>query len=216
MKKEVPLQLVVGVGILVAGGILLGGEYFWVRWAPAHRQRVADETLKLLPFHDDALGVDMQVAAGIYGKVENLPGGVKIFRPRFWGVGPSLTITSEPNADHAKEFSQEIIAKWMTDGDTLNLARYRFDHLKIMDHEAGVIQQLKDHAMLSTAHVLSPERIIVAECSTGAGEDWRALLMEACEESLRTIKVAGPPPVAGSPKLEDVSSPTSPPRVISH
>jgi hypothetical protein len=39
----------------------------------------------------------MQVAAGINEKVESFSGGVRIFSPRFWSTGPSLTITKQPN-----------------------------------------------------------------------------------------------------------------------
>lgn len=206
MKKEIPMQLYVGLGILLIGGLLLGGEYFWVKWAPLHKQRVEDEILKQLPYHNESLGVDMQVAAGIYGQAESFAGGVKISRPRWWGEGPSLTITSEPNVDHASEFSQEILAKWETDGVLQNIPRYRFDHTRLADRDAVVLQRYKDHALWLTAHVISPDRIIVADCSTGGSN--QALLLEACDESLRSIKVAGTD--SAKPALEDVT----PPRVI--
>ncbi len=212
MKKEIPMQLYLGLGILLIGGILLGGEYFLVKWTPLHKQRVADATLKQLPYHNDSLGVDMQVAAGIYGKVESFPGGAKIFRPRFWGVGPSLTLTSEPNVDHAAEFSQYILAKWETDGVLGNIPNYHFDHTQIMNRDAVLLQRSRGHALILTAHVISPERIIAAECSTGDADP--ALLIGACDESLRTLKIAGPEPPAAKPALEDVTPPTfTPPRV---
>lgn len=208
MKKEIPMQLYVGLGILLIGGVLLGGEYFLVKWAPLHKQRVADEILKQLPYHNDSMGVDLQVAAGIFGQVEDFAGGVKISRPRFWGEGPSVTITTEPNVDHATEFSQEILAKWETDGVLQNIPRYRFDHTKLADRDAVLIQRYKDHALRLTAHVISPDKIIVADCSTGGGD--QALMFEACDESLRSLKVAGP-----APTLQDVTPPgTTPPRII--
>ncbi|HEV2348247.1 MAG TPA: hypothetical protein VG028_00210 [Terriglobia bacterium] len=211
MKKDIPMQLYVGLGILLIGGVLLGGEYFLVKWAPLHKQRVVDETLKQLPYHNQSLGVDIQVAAGIFGQVENFAGGVKISRSRFWGVGPSLIITSEPNVDHASEFSQEILAKWETDGVLQNIPRYRFDHTKLADRDAVLIQRYKDHALWLTAHVMSPDRIIVADCTTGGGD--QALLLEACDESLRSITVAGT--ASSTPVLEGVTPPgTTPPRII--
>ena len=211
MKKEIPAQLVVGVGILLIGGVLLGGEYFLVWWTPRHKQRVADDTLKQLPYHNESLGVDMQVAAGICGKVESFPGGAKIFRPRLWGEGPSIIITSEPNADHASEFSPEILAKWETDGVLQGIPRYHYDHTRIQDRDAVLLEQYKNHAMTVAAHVMSPDRIIVADCSTG-GDD-QVLLMEACDESLRTLKVAGP--ASAKPALEDVGAPSfTPPQII--
>lgn len=206
MKKEIPMQLYVGLGILLIGGLLLGGEFFLVKWAPLHKQHVADEILKPLPYHNETMGVDMQVAAGIFGQTETFAGGVKISRPRWLGEGPSLTITSEPNVDHAPEFSQEILAKWETDGVLQNIPRYRFDHTKLAERDAVLIQRYKDHALWLTAHVISPDRIIVADCSTGGGD--QALLFEACDESLHSIKVAGP--ASSKPALQDVT----PPRVI--
>lgn len=150
----------------------------------------------------------MQVAAGIFGKVEKFAGGVNISRDRFWGEGPSLTITSQPNVDHAEEFSPQILAIWETDGVLKNIPRYRFDHTKLAERDAVIIQQYKDHALRLTAHVISPDRIVVADCSTGSGD--QALLLEACDESLRSIKVAGPPPA-----LQDVTpAGTTPPQVI--
>ena len=105
MKTQLWLLLVIVLG----GAGALAGEYLLVKWYPRHQQKVADEVLTLLPYRNDTLGVEMQVAAGIYGKVEGFPGGVKIYRPKFWSVGPSLTITSQPNPDNAAEFSPQIL-----------------------------------------------------------------------------------------------------------
>lgn|SRR5690348_3705865 len=213
MKKEIPMQLYVGLGIVLIGGALLGVEYFWVRLAPAHKQRVEEETLKQLPYHNEALQVDIKVAAGIFGKVESFAGGIKFSKPPFWGVGPSLTITSEPNADHASEFSQEILAKWETDGVLQGIPRYRYDHTKLADRDAVLIQRYKDRAMWLTAHVISPDRTIVAECTTGDGD--QTLLFEACDESLRSIKVGGT--ASSTPVLEEVTpAGATPPKVIKH
>jgi hypothetical protein len=211
MKKEIPMQLYVGLGIVLIGGALLGVEYFWVRLGPLHKQHLEEEALKQLPYHNDPLQVDIQVAAGIFGKVETFAGGVKISKPQFWGVGPSLTVTSEPNVDHASEFSQEILAKWETDGVLQEIPRYRFNHTKLADRDAVLIQRYKDKAMWLTAHVISPDRIIVAECTTGGGD--QVLLLEACDESLRSIKVGGT--ASSTPVLEDVTpARTTPPQVI--
>jgi len=211
MKKEIPMQLYVGLGILLIGGIFLGVEYYLVKWLPLHKQRLEEETLKQLPYHNDPLDVDLQVAAGIYGKVETFAGGVKISKPPLWGVGPSLTITSEPNVDHASEFSQEILAKWQTDGVLQDIPRYRFNHTRLADRDAVLIQRYRDKALWLTAHVISPDRIIVAECTTGTGN--QVLLLEACDESLRSIKVGGT--ASSTPALEDVPpAGTTPPQVI--
>lgn len=213
MKKEIPTQLFVGLAILLIGGALLGIEFFWVKLAPMHKQHVADETLKLLPYSNQNLGIDMQVAAGIYGKVETFPGGAKIYRPQFWGTGPALTITSAPNIDHATELSQESLAKWETDGVLKQIARYHFEHTQLAGRDAVLLRQYTGRDMLLTAHVISPDHIIVADCSTGSGEP--DLMVEACDESLRSLKVAGPEPT--KPELEPVGNPGfTPPRALPH
>jgi hypothetical protein len=149
----------------------------------------------------------MQVAAGLYGKVESFPGGVRIVRPKFWSIGPSLTITSQPNPDQTAEFSPQVLAKWQAQGVTDELPRYHFEHAKIQDRDAVEIRQFKDRAMLLTARIISPDRITEVNCSPGqADED---LYMEACDETVRTVKVAGPPsPPPPSPGIVELSSPT--------
>src|SRR5579863_10384800 len=114
MDKGVSTHLIVFVVIVVVGGGLLLGEMRLVRWWPGHEQRVAEQVLTLAPYQNDGLGIQMQVADGLYGKVESFPGGVKIYRPRLYGADPSLTITSQPNEGAAAEFTPEILAKWQT------------------------------------------------------------------------------------------------------
>lgn len=209
MKREIPAQLLVGLSILLVGGALIGVEFIWVRLAPVHKARVAEETLKLLPFHSDALGLDMQVAAGFYGKVESFPGGTKIYKPQFFGAAPSIMITSEPNPDHSTEFSPQDLAVWETDGVTKNIPRYHFDVTTINDRNAVMIRQLTTRGMLLTARVISPEHTVVAACSTGGGD--QVLLLDACEESLHSIKLTGSqPPANTSPQLEEVAGPPKP------
>jgi hypothetical protein len=199
MRTQLWLLLVIVLG----GAGALGAEYLLVKWYPRHQQRVADEVLTLLPYRNDSLGVQMQVAAGIYGKVEGFPGGVKIYRPKFWSVGPSLTITSQPNPDNAAEFSPQILAKWESQGAIEEIPRYHFERIKINDRDAVLISQSRDRTMLLTTHVISPERVVEADCTPGlADED---LYMQACQRSVETMRVAGPepsPPV--QPQLIDI------------
>jgi hypothetical protein len=196
MKKGMLTQLRVGLGILVLGGVCLGGEYLLVKWYPTHEAHVREEALQLLPYQNDELGIDMKVAAGLYGSIESFAGGVKIMRPLFWSFGPYLRITSENNLDHTTEFSPEQLAKWQTLDTYQSIPRYSFQHLRLNDRDAVITWQFKDRAMLLTAKILSPNRIIVAECSPGSAEE--KLYMEACEDSVHTIKVAGPPSPAPS------------------
>jgi hypothetical protein len=189
MKKQIPSQLILAIAILIVGGGLVGGEYLLVKWYPGHQQRVNEETLKERPYHNDSLGIDLQIANGLYGSVETFPGGLKISRSKFWSVGPSLTITSQPNPDQTSEFSQEVLAKWESLGAVEDLPRYHLEHTKINNRDAVLIRQYKGRSMLLTARIISPERIVEADCSPG-GED-EVLYMEACDETLRSIKVAG-------------------------
>jgi hypothetical protein len=195
MKKEISLQLIVGLVIVLGGASFLGIEYFLVKWYPRHQLQVVEDTLKQLPYRNATLGIEMQVAAGLYEQVEDFPGGVKIQRPKFWSVGPSLTITSQPNPDQAAEFSPEVLAKWQTRGTLEEIPRYQFDHTKINGRDAVLIWQFKNRSMLLTLRAISPERIIEANCTPGAANEM--VFLRACEDSLRSLKVLG----AASPTI---------------
>ena len=202
-KRRVPLQLIVGVAILIIGAALLGGEYLLVKWYPSHQQHVADVTLKPLPYKNDGLGIEMQVAAGIYGKVESFPGGIRIYRSALLGNGPSVTLTSQPNPDGATEFSPQIMAEWEAKGANEGIPRYEFQRAEINGRDAALIWQLQGRSMLMTAHIISPDRIIQADCTPGDEDE--NLYLRACDETLRSIKLAGPPsPPPGPPQLQDV------------
>jgi hypothetical protein len=201
MKKQIPSQFILAISILIIGAGLVGGEYLLVKWYPGHRQRVSDETLKQRPFHNDALGVDVQIAEGLYGNAETFPNGVKITRSKFWSVGPSLTITSQPNPDQTWEFPPEVLAKWESRGVNEDLPLYHLEHTKINNRDAMMIRELRGRYMHLTARIISKDRILEADCSPGAEDE--TLYMEACDETLRSIKVAGPepPPPAGVVEL---------------
>jgi len=205
MKKQLPTQLIVGLGILLIGGGIVVGEYVLVKWYPTHKAAA----LVLTGYKNDGMGFEMQVAAGINEKVETFAGGVRIFSPRFWSIGPSLTITSQPNPDQSTEFTPLDLAKWETDGALHELPRYHFEHTRINDRDAVLIWQYKNRAMLLTARVISPDHIVEANCTPGrADED---LFMQACEDSVKTIKVAGPPsPPPATPGV-DVATPNPTP-----
>jgi hypothetical protein len=204
MKKQIPSQLILAVSILIIGGGLVGGEYLLVKWYPGHHQRVSEETLKQRPYHNDALGIDLQIANGLYGNVETFPGGVKIRRPKFWSIGPLLTITSQPNPDQTWEFSAEVLANWESKGAVEDLALYHLEHTKINHRDAMLIRELKGRYVHLTARIICRERIIEADCSPGAEDE--ALYMDACDETLRSIIVAGaePPPTPGVVELSPV------------
>ena len=206
MLRQISAQIYVGIAILVIGGGLVGGEYLLVKWYPNHERHVRDETLSLRPYRNDSLGIDMQVADGLFGKVENFPGGARIYRSKFWGIGPSLTITSQPNPDQSAEFSAQVLAKWQTQGVSEEIPRYHFERTKIQDRDAVLIQQFKDRAMMLTARIISPDRIVEANCTPGQEDE--DLFMEACDESLRTMKVAGPePPPSPPPGVVELTPP---------
>lgn len=200
MAKRVSAQFIVALGILLIGGGLVGGEFFLVKWYPGHNQRVAEETLVLMPYHNDGLGLDMQVAAGIYGRLESFPGGAKISKFKFMSIGPSLTITAQPNPDKAFEFDPYLLAKWQTRGVTEDIPRYNFERLQINKRDAALIWEQQDRIMWLTAHVISPDRILEVKCSPGREDE--ALFLKACEESLRTIQLAGPLPPEPNPSQQ--------------
>lgn len=207
MKKEIPFQLIVGIAIILIGGGVLAGEFFLVKWLPHHRQQLRDETLKRIPYKNDQLGVEIEVASGIYGKIESFAGGVRITRPKFWSIAPALTITSQPNPEGTFEFDPKVLAKWQTEGTYQELPRYHFSRTKINNRDAVLIWQYKDRAMLLTMRVISSERVIEMFCTPGREDE--DLYMQACEETVHTLKVAGPePPLPPQPVIEL----TAPPR----
>ena len=181
--------MIVGLVVVLGGASFLGFEYFLVKWYPRHKFEEVESSLKLLPYRNTALGIEMQVATGLYGRVEDFPGGVKIRRPAFWSVGPSLTITSQPNPDQAAEFSPQVLAKWETQGTLEEIPRYGFDHTKINGRDAVLIWQFKGRAMQLTLRAISPERIIEANCTPGAADEM--VFLRACENSLRSLKILG-------------------------
>ena len=90
-----------------------------------------------------------------------------------------------------------------------NLPRYHFEHTRINDRDAVLIWQYKNRAMLLTARVISPDHIVEANCTPGGADE--DLYMQACDESVRTIKVAGPPsPPPPTPGVEEIAPNPSP------
>ncbi|HTS69121.1 MAG TPA: hypothetical protein VMO17_09055 [Terriglobia bacterium] len=208
MKKEIPTQLIVGLGILLIGGLIVGGEFLLVKWYPGHKEALKKEARALSPYKNDGLGIEMQVAAGINGKVEVFSGGVRISSSRFWSVGPSITVTSQPNPDRAGEFTPVDLAKWESDGVTQELARYHFEHARINDRDAVLIWQLKAHGMTLTAHIIAPDRIVEATCEIGHTDE--DIYMQACDDTVRTIKLEGPPSPPPSTSGEAETTPGKP------
>jgi hypothetical protein len=209
MKKQIPTQLIVGLGILLIGGGIVGGEYLLVKWYPKHKAAVMKETLAPTSYKNDDLGVEMQVAAGINAKVEPFSGGVLISSPRFLSNGPSLTITSQPNPDETAAFTPQQLAIWETDGVQHHLPRYLYEQTRINDRDAVLIWQYKNRAMLLTARIIAPAHIVEANCTPGSADE--DLYMQACDESVKTIKVAGPPsPPPPAPGVEEIAPNSSP------
>ena len=206
--KKLSMQMKFALGIILIGGGALLAEYVLVKWYPYYQGYKANKVLAQLPYQNTSLGIDMQVAAGIYGKVEDFPGGVRIYRSHLFSQGPALIITSQSNPNSAEEFSPQLLAKWQTAGTYQEIPDYRFEHLKIEGRDAVMIWQSAEHAKilpaisfdvpstgnttLVTAHIISPDHIVQANCRPGSGDP--ALFLRACEESLKSIKVNGPAP----------------------
>jgi hypothetical protein len=194
MKFRAPTQLVVALAIIVIGGGAVGAEYVLVKWYPIHRQAVTESLQKMLPYENQSLGIDMQVAAGIYGKVQAIPDGVRIYRPEVFGPVPSLTIVSQPNPDGATEFSPDILARWETDGVTHHIPGYLYDpyQTQINGRNAAVISQIKNQMTVLTAHLISKQRILQVDCAPGV--DDQDIYVPACRATINSIKLDATPP----------------------
>ena len=208
MKKKLSMQAKFALGIILVGGAVIAGEYVLVKWYPYYQGYKANKALQLLPYQNTALGIDMQVAEGIYGKVEDFPGGVRIYRSGLFSHGATLIITSQSNPSNSDEFSPQLLAKWQTAGTYQDIPDYRFEHLRIQGRDAAMIWQSKEHAqvlpaisfnvsstanpMLVTAHIISPDHIVEANCRPGSDDP--SLFLRACQESIKSIKVSGPAP----------------------
>ena len=206
--KKLSMQVKFALGIILIGGTALGAEYVLVKWYPYYQGYKANKVLQALPYQNATLGIDIQVAAGIYGKVDDFPGGVRIYRSHLFSRGPALIITSQSNPNSAEEFSPQLLAKWQTAGTIQEIPDYRFDHTKIQGRDAVMIWQSTEHAKvlpaisfdvssaenaeLVTGHIISPDHIVEANCRPGSSDP--ALFLRACEESIKSIKVSGPPP----------------------
>lgn len=206
--KKLSMQAKFMLGIILVGGGALAAEYILVKWYPYYQGYKANKVLEALPYQNASLGIEMQVAKGIYGKVDDFPGGVRIYRSHLFSRGPVLIITSQSNPSSADEFSPQLLANWQTAGTYHQIPDYRFEHKKIQGRDAVMIWQSAEHArvlpaisfnvsstenpVLVTAHIISPEHIVEVNCRPGSSDP--AVLLRACEESIQSIKVSGPPP----------------------
>jgi hypothetical protein len=199
---RVSTQFVVSLLIIGLGTVALGGEYLLVHWYPTHREKVEQRTLDLLPYQNSRLGIEMRVAEGLYGKVQDFPGGVKIYRLAWIGLGPSLTLTSQPNPDQAAAFTPLVLAQWEAAGTQKGILNYRFEHTQIHDRDAAIIWQSQRASTLVTAHIISPDKMIEVDCLSGDSDP--ALLTQACESSIATIQITGTPTPAPKPQAPGV------------
>jgi hypothetical protein len=192
MKFRASTQLIVALAIILIGGGALGAEVLLVKWYPIHKQAVTDALQKMLPYQNPKLGIEMEVAAGIYGKVQDIPDGVRIYRPQVFGPVPSLTIVSLPNPDGATEFSGDLLAQWETAGATHSILGYFYQHTQINGRNAALIHQPRNHMTVLTAHLISPQRILQVDCIPGA--DDQDIFVPACDSTVYSIKLDGVPP----------------------
>jgi hypothetical protein len=199
-------QLIVALAIVLAGGGALGGEYLLVKWLPRHKQDVKDAAQQLLPYQNLGLGIEsMGVPAGLYSTVVDTPGGVRIYRTKFLGGGPWLTMTSQANPEGATDFSDDLLAQWEAIGANIGIMRYHFDHIQSNGHNIAIVWQLqRNNQMLMTAHLISADGILQMECSPGVEDE--ITYTEACESSAKSVKLSGPQlPAAKEPELYDLT-----------
>ena len=192
MKLRVPTQLIVALAIVVIGGGALGGEYLLVKWYPIHKQAVSDALQKMLPYQNESLGIEMQVAAGLYGKVQAIPDGVRIYRPELFGPVPSLTIVSQPNPDDATDFPADLLAQWETFGANHSIPGYSYQHMQINGRNAAVISQPQSEMTVITVHLISQRRILQVDCIPGVVD--QDIYVPACNATVHSIKLDAVPP----------------------
>ncbi len=186
-------QRKVTIVVLVAGSVLLGSEFLFLRWYPNRAQRIAAALLKQLPYRNAMLNLQMQVASGIYGKVVNEANGVMIYRPKWFGKGPSLAITSQPNPTGASQFPDQEVTNLQTAGEKNHIPGYDCEHVLIAQRDAVLISQYdpQSRSTVITARIMAPDRIVQAVCNTGSKNP--DVYSHACEESLQSIQLGGPP-----------------------
>jgi len=203
MRFRAPTQLVVALAIVVIGAGALGAEYLLVKWYPIHRQAEADSLQKLLPYQNQSLGIEMGVAAGIYGKVQSIPDGVRIYRPEVFGPVPSLTIVAQPNPDGATDFSADLLAEWETAGATHSILGYSYQQTQINGRNTALIWQPRNHMTVITAHLISKQRILQVDCVPGATD--QDIYVPACDATIHSIKLDATPPAPqgdGGPEIK--------------
>ena len=187
MKFRASTQLIVALSIILIGGGALGAEVLLVKWYPIHKQAVTEALQRMLPYQNPKLGIEMEVAAGIYGKVQDIPDGVRIYRPQVFGPVPSLTIIALPNPDGAAEFSADLLARWETVGTNRSIIGYVYQQTQINSRNAAVIHQPENHMTVTTAHIISPQRILQVDCVPGA--DDQDIFVPACDATVYSIKL---------------------------
>ncbi len=173
--------------ILLGGGLLLGGEYLIVTLYPTYEQEKIARLSELEPYENEDLQVKMGISKALYGEVESFAGGVRIRRPRFWGVGPSITISSRPNPDRSGKFSPTLLAKWQTRGIYEEIPRYRFWHTKIHDRDAVLIRLFRGRSIHLTGRIISSQRVVELDCTPGQEEE--TLYLQFCEDTIRSVKI---------------------------
>ncbi|MDE3181732.1 MAG: hypothetical protein KGM47_18965 [Acidobacteriota bacterium] len=179
--------------IIIAAAIVVGIEYLSVRWYPAHKDREDNAALKLLPYQNSTLEIQMQIASGIYGSVKDFPGGVEIRRSRLFGSGPVLRITTAPNPESASTFDDKLMAKIETAGTMSGDPTYQFERLTLNGRDAYIVSRYDANSKSTnvTEAVMAPDRIIQAVCNTGTHDE--DVFTQACNESLKSMNVKGPP-----------------------
>lgn len=179
--------------ILVIAVLVFGTEYALKRWLPAHEQRVEDAALKQLPYQKASLGLQMQVAAGIYGAVADTGDSAKIYRSHISGGSPSITLTLLPNPGHASQFTEEFLNQAEATDAGSDLTGYNFEHVRLAGRDAYIITRPDPRTKVTTvmARVIAPDRLIQAVCTTGGAN--QQVFTQACNESLDSIQLSGPP-----------------------
>ena len=187
MKLGISTQTILTLVILLGGGLFLGGEYLIVTLYPTYKQEEIARLSELEPYENEDLHIKMGISRALYGEVEPIAGGLRIRRPRFWGVGPSITISSRPNPERNSKFLPTLLAKWQTRGIYEQIPRYRFWHTNIHARDAVLIRLFRGRSMHLTGRIISSERLVEVDCTPGQEDE--TLYLQFCEDTIRSVKI---------------------------
>ena len=170
----------IGVGLFLT-------QLLYLKYYSVYQDMRFEALSEEVPYEDFDLGIRMNIADGLYGEIETIPGGVRIRNNRLWRIGPSILISARPNPDRSDKFSPTLIAKWQTRGVYEEIPNYAFAHLRINDRDAVLIRMLQGRSMHMMGRIISEERIVEIDCTPGQEDE--TTYMKLCDQTIRSVKM---------------------------